>query len=58
MDSSGKDGRDKAVEILKKYGAAGFAGVKPEHWASFHADCVAELKRHTAPAATGAAGLL
>lgn len=49
--------RDKAVEILGKYGAQVFAGVKPADYAAFQADCLAALKP-AAAAPSGAAGLL
>jgi hypothetical protein len=60
LDPAGKDGRDKAVAILGRYGATGFSGVKPEQWAAFQAECQAALKAHTAPAAAagGATGLM
>jgi hypothetical protein len=50
--------RDKAVEILKKYGAEVFAGVPPGSYAAFKADCEAALAAKAGPVASGAAGLI
>lgn len=55
QDVANKVSRDAAVALLTKYGAATFAGVKPEQYAAFLADCQAALNP---PADTGAGGLI
>jgi hypothetical protein len=53
--------REAAVAILANFGAATFAGVKPDSYAAFKAACDTALAAHRAKAAapaTGAAGLM
>jgi hypothetical protein len=50
--------REAAVAILAKYGAEKFAGVKPEQYVAFKADCDAALAAKTVPQQSGAGGLL
>lgn len=50
--------RQTAVDLLAKYGAANFGGLKVEHYAAMKADCDAWLKARENPAPTGAAGLI
>ena len=49
--------RDEAVRILGMFGAQTFAGVKPEAYAAFYAECQKSLAPKTVAAPAGAAGL-